>query len=48
LHFLHLLRHEANLATTLGLTHYGERLRAAGGYAAGWGAALIERAKRAA
>jgi hypothetical protein len=48
LHFFHLLRHEANLAATLGLAGYGARLRGAGGYAAGWGAALIERAKRAA
>lgn len=47
-HFLHLLRYEANLAASLGQVAYGERLRAAGGYAAGWGAVLLERSRRAA
>jgi hypothetical protein len=48
LHFFHLLRHEVNLAASLGPARYAERLRAAGGYAAGWGVALFERARRAA
>lgn len=48
LHFFHLLRHEANLAASLGPPGYGERLLTARGYAAGWGAVLVERARRAA
>jgi hypothetical protein len=48
LHFLHVLRDQAMLAASLGGGGYGERLRGVGGYAAAWGTALVERARRAA
>lgn len=48
LHFLHVLRDQAMLAASLGAAGYGERLRGLGGYAAAWGTALVERARRAA
>jgi hypothetical protein len=48
LHFFHVLREQATLAAALGGRGYGERLRGVGGYAAAWGSALVERARRAA